>query len=132
MNKRIFLILLLFCGNQFLIVNSEIAETYELKLDNNDPDVQKFANDAWFKIEETQYYNLKSVEVQKAQVSVVGKEKRYTILVKYKTIKTYRPADEPHDYSCYVLVRANESDPIFVGCYLKDVGSKANTYNVRN
>ncbi|KAH0546954.1 hypothetical protein KQX54_016404 [Cotesia glomerata] len=54
-------VLLLFCVNEFFIVNSEIAETYELKLDNNDSDIKKFANDAWFKIDKTQYYRLKTV-----------------------------------------------------------------------
>ncbi|CAG5075716.1 Protein of unknown function [Cotesia congregata] len=97
-------------------VNSEeIAPTYELKLDGNNPDVRKFAEDGWSKVVDERSddlgTHLKEIEVRKAQVQVVGTEKRYTILVYYYL------EEMPYHLMCILFVRSENSNPIFIKCY---------------
>ncbi|KAH0551955.1 hypothetical protein KQX54_003412 [Cotesia glomerata] len=117
--KKISLVILVIFANVALSVTpdcSEITETYELTLKPDDQDVLKLARDSWNLLVSSgknrgalKFINL---GIEKAQVQVVGSERRYTILLQYDV------GNSMNFYlNCYLFVWTDHSNINFIDCW---------------
>ncbi|KAH0554998.1 hypothetical protein KQX54_014560 [Cotesia glomerata] len=86
------------------------------RLHFSDPEVQKLIDDGWSKlVSEGRGRNAierGSVGLIKAQVQVKGKNKKYTILVRY-----YAKGVDSGFLWCYILAHINKNTSMFIDCY---------------
>ncbi|CAG5083930.1 Protein of unknown function [Cotesia congregata] len=88
--------------------------TRELKLSIHDPDVVRFAQDAWNEFKKYRSdcgHPLSQTEISWAAVLVVAHERRYTIVASYRFDDSV-----PYEFECLILVQTERSDPLLVAC----------------
>lgn len=94
----------------------QISETYELKLRDDDADLVKLIQNGW-NLVVSKGKNFGASEFSKfwvdhARVQVVGNERRYTILVQFKTYPMIT-----FDIFCYLFVWTGHKDSTFIDCW---------------
>lgn len=118
MVTKIILLMMLLHANYVRSGYLDIARSYETTLDKNNPEVNKFAREMYEKSlrEANSPLILDSVEIEKAQVQIVGIERRYIILS--KIVAHFDFEGDPKLYRfCYIHIFTQKSSQDLMKCF---------------
>ncbi|XP_074107433.1 uncharacterized protein LOC141532813 [Cotesia typhae] len=105
---KVFLLMILFHASLARSLELEIAQSYEKNLSRNDSKIINITREIWNKTisEANSSLILDNVEIQTAQIQILGLETRYTILA--KILAHFDFEDNPKfDRFCFIIIHSS-------------------------